>query len=62
MKFDPGRQFYIRVPACEFESRPLPAVFTNAIKKKANIECQTLDLIKFNQKIKDCEIEILQQC
>ena len=51
MRFEQGRQFYIRIPAYEFEDRLLPPVFTNAIKKKGNVECQTLDLIKFNQKV-----------
>lgn len=51
LKYDSVRHFYIRVPASEVEERPLPPVFTNVFRKKNMIECQTLELIKRNQKI-----------
>ncbi|KAF2112484.1 muts domain V-domain-containing protein [Lophiotrema nucula] len=51
LKFDPARQFYIQIPAQELEERPLPPVFTNVFRKKNMIQCQTLELMKRNQKI-----------
>ncbi|KAF2876499.1 muts domain V-domain-containing protein [Massariosphaeria phaeospora] len=51
LKYDSARQFYIRIPVSEIEERPLPPVFTNVFRKKNMIECQTLELMKRNQKI-----------
>jgi DNA mismatch repair protein MSH4 len=51
LKYDAVRQFYIKIPVSEIEDRPLPAVFTNVFRKKNTIECQTLELMKRNQKI-----------
>jgi DNA mismatch repair protein MSH4 len=51
MKYETRRQFYIRVPTTELSECELPVVFTNCIKQKGYVECQTLDLLKFNQKV-----------
>ena len=58
-KFDNARQFYLRLRAEELEERDLPAVFINVFRKKDNIECQTLDLLKRNQKITDAHTEVI---
>lgn len=58
-KFDNVRQFYMRLPAAELEQRDLPAIFINVFRKKDVIECQTLDLLKRNQKIADSHTEVL---
>ncbi|KAL9099753.1 MAG: hypothetical protein Q9163_004784 [Psora crenata] len=60
MKYDPARQYYIRIPASELEEHNLPEVFINIFRKKNMIECQTLDLVKWNQKIADSHHEVLQ--
>jgi DNA mismatch repair protein MSH4 len=59
IKFDNARQFYLRLRAEELEQRDLPAVFINVFRKKDNIECQTLDLLKRNQKISDAHTEVI---
>ena len=60
LKYDTARQFYIRIKANELESgTDLPGVFVNVFRKGKFIECQTLDLIKYNQKIKDAHNEII---
>lgn len=59
MKFDTARQFYIQLNAADLEDRPLPPVFTNVHQKKSLIECQTLDLMKRNQKIVDAHNEVV---
>ena len=51
MKFDNVRGFYIRLPLSELEGRVLPSAFTNIFRRKNNVECQTLDLMKTNQKV-----------
>ncbi|EMC91499.1 hypothetical protein BAUCODRAFT_79898 [Baudoinia panamericana UAMH 10762] len=58
-KFDSSRHFYMRIRAEELEQRNLPAVFINVFRKKDLIECQTLDLLKLNQKIADAHAEVL---
>ena len=58
-KFDNARQFFLRLRAEELEQRDLPAVFINVFRKKDNIECQTLDLLKRNQKITDAHTEVI---
>ncbi|KAK5693497.1 MutS protein msh4 [Elasticomyces elasticus] len=58
-KFDNTRQFYLRLKAEELEQRDLPAIFINVYRKKDIIECQTLDLMKRNQKIADAHTEVL---
>ena len=60
LKYDTARQYYIRLPASELEERNLPDVFINQYRRKKFIECQTLDLLKWNQKIADSHNEALQ--
>ena len=60
MKYDTARQYYIRIAASELEDRNLPDIFINVFKKRNIIECQTLDLLKWNQKIMDSHHEVLQ--
>ncbi|KAL8640677.1 MAG: hypothetical protein Q9226_008720, partial [Calogaya cf. arnoldii] len=60
MKFDTARQYYIRIATSELEDRNLPEVFINSFRKKNFVECQTLDLLKLNQKIADSHYEVLQ--
>ena len=59
LKFDNQRHMYIRCPAAELEARQLPPIVINVIKTKKYIECQTLDLMKLNQKLTVCHEEIL---
>ena len=60
LKYDTARQYYIRIHASELEDRILPDVFINQFRRKNIIECQTLDLLKSNQKIMDSHHEVLQ--
>ncbi|ORY11225.1 DNA mismatch repair protein muts [Clohesyomyces aquaticus] len=59
LKYESVRQFYIRISASELEERPLPPVFTNVFRKKNIIECQTLELMKRNQKITVAHQEVV---
>ncbi|KAL8802097.1 MAG: hypothetical protein Q9182_004041 [Xanthomendoza sp. 2 TL-2023] len=60
MRYDTARQYYIRIATSELEDRPLPEIFINSFRKKNYVECQTLDLLKLNQKIIDSHHEVLQ--
>lgn len=57
LKFDSARQYYISVSASEVET--LPEIFINIYRRKTRIECQTLDLVKLNQKIIDAHNEVI---
>jgi len=46
-------------PASELHGRELPAIFINVFRHKTKIECQTLDLVKLNQKIVDAHNEVV---
>ncbi|KAJ4411101.1 MutS protein msh4 [Didymella pomorum] len=59
LKYDNARQFYIKIPSTELDGRGLPVVFTNVIRRKNNIECQTLELMKRNQKINISNQEVV---
>ncbi|KAH3954914.1 hypothetical protein HBH53_014490 [Parastagonospora nodorum] len=59
LKYESARQFYIRIPASQIEGRDLPPIFTNVIRRKKNIECSTLELMKRNQKINVSHQEVI---
>ena len=59
LKYDPARQYFIRLDKSQLEERILPDVFINVFRKRNMIECQTLDLLKWNQKIIDSHHEVL---
>ncbi|KAH7391848.1 muts domain V-domain-containing protein [Pyrenochaeta sp. MPI-SDFR-AT-0127] len=46
LKYENARQFYIRISKSELEGRTLPSIFTNVVRRKNHIECQTLELMK----------------
>ncbi|MCJ1309975.1 MutS protein msh4 [Agyrium rufum] len=60
LKYDNSRQYYIQLPATDVAENPLPDIFINVYKRKTNLEFQTLDLVKYNQKIMDSHHEVLQ--
>ena len=57
LKYDNARQYYINIPAAKVE--PLPDIFINVYRRKHHIECQTLELVKLNQKITDAHNEVI---
>ncbi|KAI4951263.1 hypothetical protein J4E91_003972 [Alternaria rosae] len=59
LKYDTARQFYMKIAISELEGKALPPIFTNIIRRKNNIECQTLELMKRNQKACDEAVEAL---
>ncbi|KAF7877597.1 hypothetical protein EAF04_001269 [Stromatinia cepivora] len=58
-RFDNLRKYYLRYSENEFEGRSIPDILINRFRRKGYVECQTLDLIKFNQKIEDSHIEVI---
>lgn len=58
-KYDNSRKYYLKVPKEEFDGRTIPAVLVNRYWKKGYIECQTMELMKFNQRIEDSHQEVI---
>ncbi|KAK2754230.1 MutS protein msh4 [Arachnomyces sp. PD_36] len=59
LRFETARQYYIRISISELSDRTLPDIFINTFRKKGYVECQTLDLVKLNQKISDSHNEVI---
>lgn len=59
LRYDSTRGYYFRLKGARYEEMVIPAVFVNKYKSKGYIECQTLDLIKLNQRIIDTHNEVL---
>ncbi|KAI4642248.1 hypothetical protein J4E93_007392 [Alternaria ventricosa] len=51
LKYDTARQFYMKIATTELEGKALPPIFTNVIRRKNNIECQTLELMKRDEAV-----------
>src|SRR3954447_15942044 len=58
-KYDNSRRYWLRIYESDFEDRPLPDILINRYRKKGFIECQTLDLMKLNQRIEDSHQEVI---
>ncbi|KAI5296184.1 MutS protein msh4 [Ascosphaera acerosa] len=59
LRFESGRQYFLRVVAADVELERLPDAFINVVKKRRFLEFQTLDLVKLNQKITDSHNEVI---
>lgn len=58
-RYDNARRYYLRIPESNLEGRVLPEILINCYRKKGFIECQTLDLVKLNQRIEDSHQEVV---
>ncbi|TVY75933.1 MutS protein-like protein [Lachnellula suecica] len=58
-RYDNARRYYLRISETDFDGRELPDILVNRYRKKGFIECQTLDLMKLNQRIQDSHLEVI---
>ncbi|KAE9381271.1 DNA mismatch repair protein-like protein MutS [Stipitochalara longipes BDJ] len=58
-RYENARHYYLRLYASDFDGRTIPEVLINRYQKKGFIECQTLDLMKLNQRIRDSHNEVV---
>jgi DNA mismatch repair protein MSH4 len=58
-RYENARHYFLRVSEADFDGRALPGVLINRYHKKGFIECQTLDLVKLNQRIQDSHLEVV---
>lgn len=49
----------MRIPEIDLEGREVPEGLINCYRKKGFIECQTLPLVKLNQRIEDSHQEVI---
>ncbi|ETS04648.1 hypothetical protein M419DRAFT_73388 [Trichoderma reesei RUT C-30] len=61
LKFDNRRMYWFRIPTADLDIESIPPEFINVIPKKKHIECQTLDLVKLNQRLLDTSNEIIMR-
>lgn len=59
LRYEPQRRYYLKIPEIEFQDRDIPDVLVNRFRKKGCIECQTLDMVKLNQRIQDSHQEVI---
>lgn len=60
VSFENSRGYFLKFPTNELEGRTLDSqIFINVFKKKKNIECQTMELLKLNGKLKNSFEEIM---
>ena len=57
-RYDNARRYWLRISESSFDDRNIPDMLVNRIRKKGYIECQTLNLMKLNQRIEDSHQEV----
>lgn len=58
-KYDNARRYYLKLFESDFEGREIPEILINRFRKKGWIECQTLVLVKLNQRIEGSHQEVV---
>ncbi|ELR02134.1 hypothetical protein GMDG_05293 [Pseudogymnoascus destructans 20631-21] len=58
-RYDNARRYYLRIQESNLEGRTMPDILINCYRKKGYIECQTLGLVKLNQRIEDSHQEVV---
>lgn len=58
-KYDNSRHYFLRLYESDFDGRAIPDILINRYQKKGFIECQTLDLMKLNSRIRDSHLEVV---
>lgn len=61
LKFDNRRLYWFRIPTADLDKDIIKRDFINVIPKKNYMECQTLNLVKLNQRLLDTSNEIVMR-
>lgn len=61
LKYDNRRRYWLQFRCCDFENGLIPKAFINCIRKKEYLECQTLQMVKLNQRMTDSVDEVVMQ-
>jgi DNA mismatch repair protein MSH4 len=58
-RYDNSRRYWLRIAESSLDGRAIPDILINQYRKKGFLECQTLDLVKLNQRIEDSHQEVV---
>jgi DNA mismatch repair protein MSH4 len=58
-RYENARRYYLRISDSDFQDRVVPDILINRFQRKGFTECQTLDLVKLNQRIQDSHQEVV---
>lgn len=61
IKFENKRRYWLRFRCADFENGLLPGALVNCVRKREFLECQTLQMVKLNQRMTDSVDEIIIQ-
>ncbi|KAK4085152.1 uncharacterized protein Triagg1_142 [Trichoderma aggressivum f. europaeum] len=61
LKFDNRRMYWFRIPTADLNKDTIQRDFINVIPKGNHMECQTLNLVKLNQRLFDTSNEIIMR-
>lgn len=61
LKYENRRKYWLKFRVSDFENGMIPSVLINCIRKKDFIECQTLQMVKLNQRMTDSVDEVIMQ-
>ncbi|ROV92998.1 hypothetical protein VMCG_09027 [Cytospora schulzeri] len=61
LRFENRRQYWLRYRCSDFENGLIPGALINCVRKKEYLECQTLQMIKLNQRMTDSVDEVTMQ-
>lgn len=58
-RYDNSRRYWLRISESSLDNQSLSEIFVHQYRKRGYIECQTLDLMKLNQRIEDSHQEVV---
>lgn len=61
LKFENKRRYWLRFRCSHFENGLIPGALINCVRKREFLECQTLQMVKLNQRITDSVDEVVLQ-
>lgn len=61
LKFDNRRRYWLKFRCSDFENGIIPNPLINCVRKKEFLECQTLQMVKLNQRMTDSVDEVIMQ-
>lgn len=61
LKFENRRRYWLRYRCSDFENGLVPSALINCVRKKEFLECQTLQMVKLNQRMTDSVDEVIMQ-
>lgn len=61
LKFENRRKYWLRFRVSDFQNGLIPGALINCVRKREFLECQTLQMVKLNQRMADSVDEVIMQ-